>query len=156
MNGFTVTEEFAPRATHFDGVQESDGWRLKAYSVLYEGRTLDEAAFAKGEALALAALPQPAQTAQRPGIAILIRHQGRGMNYVVLCWWDRENELPMRIFVDEGNGWRPGKGSESICVWDLEIVWAERNGYISTILANPGPADDAQLARFAKASQFKA
>ena len=44
---------------------------------------------------------------------------------------------------------RRGSGAESICVWDLEVIWAERNAYVQTVLAStPLPnALDAYLER---------
>jgi hypothetical protein len=70
----------------------------------------------------------------------------------VLGWWDRENELPLRVFVSpdlSAGSWRRSEGSESVCVWDLEILWAEREFYVATVL-KPGSGDVAEyLARFA-------
>jgi len=60
----------------------------------------------------------------------------------VLGWWDRVNELPTRIWVNERKaGWRPAKGGESFCVWDLDIIGRERSLYIERILKDGGPAD---------------
>ena len=146
MKPFHVSEPFAPRACTFDGVHDHKGWRIKLYSVLYGEEPASGDYFADGEELALAALPRPATSGGRPGLAVLIRHQGRGMNYVVLFWWDRENELPIQVFVDEGKGWRAAEGSESVCVWDLEIIWAERNAYVDHVLsASDAPDIDGYL-----------
>ena len=93
-------------------------------------------------------------TSARPGVGILIAHQGRGCNYVVLGWWDRENELPLRIFVNNEvspQGWRQNDGSESICVWDLEIIWKEREAYVATVLSPHGCDVAKYLARTAEA-----
>ncbi|HZE88141.1 MAG TPA: hypothetical protein VE404_01270 [Verrucomicrobiae bacterium] len=81
--------------------------------------------------------PDTGASPGRPGLAFAIAHQGRGANYVVVCWWDRENELPTRVFVEESGRWRPAEGSESICVWDLQVLWFERETYVATLLAEP-------------------
>jgi len=141
MSTFSVDKGFEPRSTTFDGVLDHDGWRLKLYSVCQGGRDLDEARFAVGQEMALAALPRPAQTNERPGVGLLIRHQANALNYAVLCWWDRENEFPIRVFVDDGEGWRPARGGESVCVWDLEVIWTERNAYVDKVLAKTGVPD---------------
>ena len=60
---------------------------------------VDWAAFEAGLKLAEAELPQPAEAAGRPGLGFLIAHQGRTGDYVVLGWWDHENELPLRVFL---------------------------------------------------------
>ncbi len=102
---------------------------------------MDWNSFAPGISRAEASLPRPAVTPARPGTGFLIAHQGRTANYLILGWWDQENELPLRVFVSRDRrpeGWRDAEGSESICVWDLEILWAERQAYIATVLAASG------------------
>jgi len=68
------------------------------------------------------------------------------MWYTVLCWWDRENELPIRVWVAEQDGgapvWRTARDSESVCVWDLEVIWEERQAYVETVLG--GESETAQ------------
>jgi hypothetical protein len=115
---------------------------LKQYSVCHAGQTFDDARFSGGVEQAVAALPQPARTTERPGVGFVILHQGNGIDYTVLAWWDRENELPLRVFVCDSPGaneWRPARDSESVCVWDLQIIWAEREAYVRTILAESVP-----------------
>ena len=51
------------------------------------------------------------------------------------------NELPLRVFLRDASGWRAARGSESVCVWDLEIVAFERDAYVQTVLAE-GRAED--------------
>lgn len=126
---------FEPRRITFDGVRPVADWHIKIYSVLYEDRPLDEAAFVEGESLVLAALPRPAETPLRPGVGFLIRHQGEGANYAVLTWFDNRNEMPQRIAVDIGEGWRDRLETESFCVWDAEIIWHERNAFIRRLLS---------------------
>ena len=33
------------------------------------------------------------------GQAFVVAHQGLTADYAVLCWWDQENELPVRVCV---------------------------------------------------------
>jgi hypothetical protein len=115
---------------------QAGSWDLKQYAVVYGAAVFDMTRFRDGFALALQLLPTSAQTNERLGVGFVIYHQGKVMDYVVLAWWDRENELPLRVFVNERNAgaWRDAQGSESVCVWDLEIIWAERNAYVDTIL----------------------
>jgi hypothetical protein len=146
MTEFEISEPYAPRPLAFLGLGSRDGWRIKRYSVVYGEDALDVAAFREVEARLLGELPA-AEGAGRPGVGFVILHQGRGANYVVLAWWDRENELPLRVWVDVGEGWRPASGSESVCVWDLEIIWCERQAYVHHVLSKPRAPDlDAYLA----------
>src|SRR5262249_869185 len=141
---------FAPRRIEFHGLRSFGDWRLKLYSILYGAAPMDWDTFAHGLALAESALPQPAVTAARPGVGFLIAHRGRSRHYAVLGWGDGENELALRIFVSPDatpRKWRPCEASESVCVWDLEVLWAEREAYVATVLSPDGGDVAAYLAR---------
>ena len=132
---------YEPRPIRFHGLRTQAGWRVKLYTIVIGDSTLEWPAFEPAVELALGALPTPAVTAERPGAGYLILHQGRGMNYAVLGWWDCENEMPVRVFVarpEEGGVWRLARGSESFCVWDLQVIWFEREAYVDTVMAPSG------------------
>lgn len=145
-----ASEPFRLRPIQFQEVYGVDGWRLKLYAIRYGDAPLDTATYAEVFPQAWSALPRPAVTPQRPGLGFVIQHQGRGMHYLVLCWWDNENELCQRVFVRRfgtGEKWRAARAGESACVWDLQVIWFERQAYVDTMLSS-GVADaEAYLAR---------
>ena len=122
------------------GLIAHNDWTLKSWTIVYGTAPFDASRFVEGRALALTVLPIPAQTDERPGVGFLIEHQGNTVDYIVLGWWDRENELPLRVFVRDGGPWRPAQGSESICVWDLQVIWNERTAYVASFLSETGTA----------------
>jgi hypothetical protein len=139
---------YRPRPLRSLGRHDIGGYRLKQYAItLADDVPFDAAAFADGLRLACGQLPSPAVTGERPGVGFAILHQARTLNYLILCWWDRENELPTRVFVQDGGAWRPAAGGESFCVWDLHVVGWERDAYVHTVLA--GGDAEAYLARTA-------
>jgi len=141
---------YTRRAIRFHQILGPDGWRLKLYSISFDGSDVDWAEFGGGLALARSVLPRPDMDQGRPGVGFVIAHHGRGIDYTVVSWWDRENELPTRVFArfgDDEKGWRPAAGGESFCVWDLEVIWAEREAYISTFLSGEVPDVAGYLAR---------
>ena len=144
-------QRYAPRAIRFHGVSETDGWRLKRYSIAYGHEPVEWSAFEPALALADAALPRPAVTPERRGLGFVIAHRGRTALYCVVAWWDNENELPVRVFVRDRDGdaeWRAARGAESFCVWDLQVIGFERDAYVATVLAgdaDPGGATRAYL-----------
>lgn len=137
---------YEPRPLSFLGVDSVAGYRLKVYSICYADSPFERERFAGGWALASRALPQPSVIVERPGVGFAIMHQGRTGDYLILCWWDRENELPIRVFLGDADGWRPASRSESICVWDLRVLWWEREAYVGTVLAGRSGALEAYLA----------
>jgi hypothetical protein len=143
---------YEPRPIRFHGIRDVDGWRLKRYSIAFGGRPVDWPAFEAASTLADAVLPRPAVAAGRVGVGFAIAHQGRTALYYVLGWWDNENELPLRIFVralEGGAQWRVARGSESVCVWDLQVVAFERDAYVATVLAGDADPDAAAQAYLA-------
>jgi hypothetical protein len=143
-------EPYRPRRLTVAGVEKRAGWRIKKYAIQYNGGDLDWDAFAPALDMAWHTLPKPAVTDQRPGVGFLIAHNGRGADYLVLAWWDRENELPLRVFVRQNGepAFRPARGSESVCVWDLRVIAAERGAYVATVLAAHGADVEGYLYRF--------
>ena len=127
---------FEPRAAAFHAIVEHAGHRLKAYSVRFGERSVDWEEHRVGIDMALAALPKAEPAKGRPGLGFLIVHRGRAAEYVVLAWWDRQNELPVRVFVHNEAPWRPAREGESFCVWDLELFARERDAYVETVLKN--------------------
>jgi hypothetical protein len=145
-------QPFCPRPTVLLEPIVRDGWRLKQYSIVFGDSAFNRPRFDSGLTAAFAALPSPATTPGRPGVGFVILHQGRDVDYIVLAWWDRENELPLRVFVREraaGKPWRPARGSESVCVWDLQVLSAERDAYVETVMGGSADGVDTYLARSA-------
>lgn len=130
-------QPYEPRPiTLLDMLRHRD-WALKVYSIVYGGGRADPSRFDEGRRMALESLPIPAVIPGRPGVGFIVQHQGRNVDYLVLGWWDRDNELPLRVFVrdqTDREGWRAARGSESVCVWDLQVIWAEREAYVSTVM----------------------
>jgi hypothetical protein len=127
---------YAPRTIRGHGLRELNQWRVKVYSISEDGPEIDWAWFDPGVEMALGVLPVVAVDRGRPGAAIMIAHDARVGSYVVLGWWDRENELPVRVFVRApgDHTWRAADDDQSFCVWDMYVLWHERNTYVRTLL----------------------
>jgi hypothetical protein len=127
---------YAPRTIRHHGLRELKQWRAKLYSVSEDGSEVDWVSFGPGVEMALSTLPAVAGERGRPGAAILIAHHARVGSYIVLGWWDRENELPVRVFVRApgDHTWGAAADHQSFCVWDMHILWYERNAYVRTLL----------------------
>ncbi len=121
------------------GLLRHERWWLRSFTILAAPLANPLRSFRPAIDRLLSMLPSPASTPQRIGAGFLVLHHGREADYAVLGWWDNENELPLRLLIrDHGarTRWRRPRPAESVCVWDLEVIWAERNAYIETALAN--------------------
>jgi hypothetical protein len=135
---------YIARPIRFLGIAEPQGYRIKQYAIQYGGGPFRDAEFQKGLQMVFDSLPRPAIAPSRPGVGFAIAHQGFGADYAVLAWWDNENELPLRIAVHpqtNDGSWRLARDSESVCVWDLEVMWFERQSYVQTVLGG-GSVED--------------
>jgi hypothetical protein len=140
---------YIARPIRFLGIAEPHGYRIKQYAIQYGGGPFRDAEFQNGFRIVFDSLAQPALAPSRPGVGFAIAHQGHGADYAVLAWWDNENELPLRIAVrpqTNDGSWRPARDSESVCVWDLEVLWFERQAYVHTVLGG-GTVEDYLLRR---------
>ena len=146
---FQRSEVYAPRPIRFLELLEHDRWRFKLYAITYGTEPLDRPLYDDAIRAALAALPRPAVAPRRPGVGFIICHQGRGWHYLVVNWWDNENELPQHIYVRPmaANGaWQRASEGQSICVWDLQVIAAEREAYVRHVLSpHTGPDIEAYL-----------
>lgn len=130
------------------GVFEHDGNRIKRYELHARGVDLAAHPVGAGEDRILAELPTPARTAARPGVGFLIRHLGSSLDYLVLTWFDNENELLQRIHTraaGSGDPWRESSRTASFCVWDEQVIHHEREAYVRHVLRDV-PDLDAYLA----------
>jgi len=151
--GFAPAHRYEPRTVAPLGIDEHAGWRTKCYAITCAGVSFEPDRFAAPIALARAALPVSAQSGSRPGVGFRIAHQGRGADYLIACWWDRDNELPMRIWVSapgrDTGLWSTARDAESVCVWDLGVIWFERQAYVRTMIGGAPPDPLAYLAAMA-------
>jgi hypothetical protein len=141
---------YQPRLLSFLGVESVAGHRLKLYAIWQGDQPFDRGRFRGVWELAMPELPQPDVAAGRPGVGFAILHQGVTSDYFVLCWWDGHIGLPTRVYVRGPEGWRPAAGGESFCVYDLRVIWWEREVYVTTVLAGRPDGVEAYLATVAE------
>ncbi len=143
-------ELYRPRAAWAMGVQELQDWRLKLYGITYNAEAPDRHVTKAALAAAHGRLPQPATTPTRYGVGFLGVHEGRTANFIFLDWWGQEDELFHHVWysaIEDPVSLRPARLGEPIaCVWDLRVLWHERDAWVRHVLANPaGPDFDAYL-----------
>lgn len=52
------------------------------------------------------------------------------MDYLVVAWWGNDNELFTSVSVTEEGTWIEDPSRFSFCLWDLEVIWHERNSFV--------------------------
>ncbi|WP_186379900.1 isochorismatase family protein [Yersinia intermedia] len=126
-------QPYLPRDITSAGVKYLKQWQLKRYVIRYSQAQGDTPDYAPAYQLVGQWLPDEAETVNRPGIGFVIEHQGKTLNYLIVGWWDNENELRVKVWVQEQGVWRAAR-DESFCVWDLQVMAFERDAFVATLL----------------------
>jgi hypothetical protein len=142
---------YRQRQVHFLGIEEHDGWAIKLYLIIAEGRRREEGEWllSRHARLLLAALPEAGST-DAPDLtngrhAILIVHAGERANWYLMVWWVNGDTLRQRMF----RGARQDATMlEDISdlgligrVWELAILDFERRAWIETMNPENGAPD---------------
>lgn len=142
-------QPYRPRLIRAAGVLSLAGWRLKTYEISFDDSAAQRGEFSLGLARASSFLPQPPASANRGGAGFLIFHSGASDHYLICGWWDAQNELFIRTLARprDREEWDESGQRHSICVWDLDVIWHERNAWIACMLGGNGQSGvDAYLA----------
>lgn len=142
-----VTHLFKPRPARFLGIEEFGDWRLKLYGLTAEHQRLLPEVVAEAKKLARAIVPKT--LTDEYGVGFMGVHCGRDANFVFIDWWANENELYHHVFRSSLE--RPldllrAPNGLAACVWDLQVIWFERNMWVEKVLNNSqGPDIEAYL-----------
>ncbi|ELI8170637.1 isochorismatase family protein [Yersinia enterocolitica] len=126
-------QPYFPRAITPAGLKNLNRWQLKRYVIRYAQAQGTAPDYVPAYQLVSQWLPHDAETVDRPGIGFVIEHQGKTLNYLIVGWWDNENELRVKVWVQEQGIWRAAR-DESFCVWDLQVMAFERDAFVDTLL----------------------
>ena len=124
---------------------EFAGWRLKVYGVNVEGRSVDHSLIEFARIAAQDLLPQPAVAPpDRYGLGFMIVHAATDVDFVVICWWGAQNELLLRVFTAPAGEPQELRQHSNMdgpigCVWDLGVIWGEREAWTKHIMRADGP-----------------
>lgn len=103
-----------------------DPQQIKLYAISASGEPVDPQPFLAR----LAALKAERALDWENLPAFAIFHHGASMLYLVLCWWGNDNELFHSVSVLTDQGWVEDPQRYSFCLYDLEVIWFERQAFI--------------------------
>lgn len=139
-----LQEPYKTRPIRFIELWQEANWKLKVYGIAYQHPLPRKELI---EAAKKVARPHliPANGIKHYGVGFLGVHDGRGENFVFLDYWADENELHHHVYVS------PTDKPELLeyvtptgliaCIWDLRVIWFEREAWVKTVLANPSGPD---------------
>ena len=135
-------EQFKKRATSYSGLYEFNDWKFKVYRIKYdETRVIQDV-----EKIVKSKLPNLIKEKTKINaypnykIGTVIIHEAKDCVFTLVNWWIYENVMQHHVYFSELDSPNEiidysDKGIQ-FCVWDLAILWYERNLWIETILKN--------------------
>lgn len=119
---------FQPRLTMTDtDWLDEDG--IKLYTISATNQPVDKSDYLER----LKVLKQSKKFDWARTAAFAIFHDGSSAQYLVLVAWGNDNELFATVSVRKDEDWVDDADAYSFCLWDLEVMWEERNIYIETM-----------------------
>ena len=127
---------------------EVDGWRVKLYAMTLGDEPLPDALLEESRELIARSLPTPAVNRVRSGAGYAIVHAGEHGDYLLLDWWHHQDLLAHHLFgAPKGQRLRYGwPQNVCCCVFEMAVMWFERNAWYRHMLAGDGPNLDGYLA----------
>jgi hypothetical protein len=139
-----LREPYRPRTATFLELWQPNDWLVKLYGLAYERETPDPATVTAAKHAATTALPHPARTNDRYGIAIVIVHQGQDACWLLIDWWGHESVLHHRLLMaplGKDDGYRDPPPDVAACVWELPLLMFERDAWVTTVMSGGSIAD---------------
>jgi hypothetical protein len=139
----SLREPYRPRRVRFLELWRPDGWLVKLYSIAYKGQEPTPATVEAAKRAAAEALPQPARSDDRYGVAVVIVHRGQDACWLLIDWWGQESVLyhrPLVAPLDSDGQFEPTPPDVTACVWELPLLMFERDAWVRTVLSeDEGP-----------------
>ncbi len=142
----SINNKYTTRSIRFLEVYECGNWKVKIYSISVHRE------YVKNEKVKIVksnisewlknAANYPLETYQ---IATLILHEGKEGCFAIINWWIDDNMLQQFVYLSNNidpNEFKLYSDKGIItCVWELEIIWFERNAWVKHVLTDPANAD---------------
>jgi hypothetical protein len=134
--------KYQPRPVRFLQLYQVDGWQVKIYSI----SVLSERVSQANLDLALQELSGWLKSAaiyelDTYKIATLILHEGKEGCFAIVSWWIDGNMLQLFVYLADraapGLFRRYSDQGIVTCVWEMEVLWFERNAWIECVLKHP-------------------
>jgi hypothetical protein len=130
---------YETRPIRFVEILSHDNWKIKVYSISYKSEFASAAYIENGKRNLSSWLKKIELTDyQSHNIATLIIHECKEGCFAILNWWIDDNMLQHYVYLANNINSEflefSSKNGISTCVWELSILWFERNAWIQHVL----------------------
>lgn len=141
-----LNTKYKKRPVRFIELYETNGWKMKIYSISVLNERVSQETISQVKKQVPGWLKHsiihPLETYN---IATLILHEGNEGVFALINWWIGENMIQhyvyfsgydnpveFTLFSDKGI---------SFCVWELAVMWHERNAWVEHVMKNNSRPD---------------
>lgn len=141
-----VQSKYQIRPIRFLGLENCGAWTVKLYSISFKNEYASEEQIQAAKDRIPEWLLQAELTRQpHYKVATLIIHEGRDGCFAIISWWTGENMLQLFAYIADEKlpdqfHLISDKGIVS-CVWEMAILWFERNAWVEKVLMQPENPD---------------
>ena len=146
MEKVIIKNKYKPRAIRFLEIYEHNNWHIKVYTISVKQKFQNTVVIENVMKKLGDWLPEPTNcTFTNYKIAILIIHEGREGIFTLLNWWIDDNMIQNQVWFSAHN--KPFEFQEFsnkgmiVCVWELAVIWFERNAWVKNVLKKPKSPD---------------
>lgn len=133
-----IKETYKPRCIRFLERYQHDEWTLKIYSISYKNERVDQSNVEEAKIHLTEWLSKSkVYGLEIYSIATMIVHEGKEGFYVILNWWIDENMMQNFVYLkkySEPEFVLYSDRGMTTCVWELEVIWHERNAWVKHVL----------------------
>lgn len=129
-------EPYQPRTIQFVDLYDSQGWKLKVYSILHPDKTLNAQLIEAAKRTALDFLPDATEPGHY-GVGFVSVHQGKSYDFVTVGYWTYSTELRHQSYMRASSATAtlaPISTELSSDVWDLRLLAFERDAWVNKML----------------------
>ena len=132
-----IKSTYIPRPIRFVELYTIGDWKIKMYSISIHGEIVSP----KNIQLAKYNLESWLKKStmyelEKYNVATLILHEGKEGCFAIINWWIDENMLQHFVYLFDTNGDIRLFSNHGIitCVWELAVLWHERNAWVTHVL----------------------
>jgi len=128
---------YKPRTIKFIEIIEYTHWQFKLYGITMQEETLSQALIDEAkQQLPYWIKNSKLTNLSTHGLGTLILHKGKEGCFAIINWWIDENMLQHFVYLKQAtNNFELYSANGIItCVWELAVLWHERNAWVMHVL----------------------
>ena len=142
-------KQYKPRPIRFLELLTQENWQIKVYSIS-DKREFVSAKYLDNAKKNLSTWLEKSQISglETYQIATLILHEGKEGCFAIINWWIDENMLQHFVYLspnEESDFTFYSDNGIITCVWEMAVLWFERNAWVKHVLATEKPDFEAYI-----------